>query len=390
MDVSIFWVNIDTPTTSDIIYVECDIDSYRGLRFSGFSILPDTGTAGDRGRHGIYFNQSVATFNRVLIDNLTIRDIGEAATGKSIRIDNSHGNGGVAYSTVRDCYFDALWFSNVGDQINIVNTTIANATAARSTLGLYFYQVGGAAGFVVRGCDIACVGGGILCDSAISPTIAFNEFETQILTSTSEGATIQLDGNEAGEITNCLIIGNSMSSHAVSGDDNNIYVGKAHSTLIIGNRLAMDSTTKQIAISANAVDTHIGFNYCTNSVGTRTYAPTNDAGSHTTYEVTTGHRIISNTAATITGADRLVVSATALTAPRTFTLPLAAAVSPGVEIEIIDISTINGANTITVACAGADTFADGTTTKVLAVVRSCARIISLSGGIWFYVPFVVT
>lgn len=103
----------------------------------------------------------------------------------------------------------------------------------------------------------------------------------------------------------------------------------------------------------------------------------------------TGFRFIGNTAATINPTDRVVSTSVALSAPRTWTLPPTGTVPPGTTITVMDFaSAINGANTLTVACAAGDNFANGGTTKVLSTVLDSKSFISDGNIGWAALPTV--
>jgi len=91
-----------------------------------------------------------------------------------------------------------------------------------------------------------------------------------------------------------------------------------------------------------------------------------------------------DTNTTLLSTDRIIVVATPLTAPRTWTLPTAASVSNGVQYRILDIvGGISSANTLTIAAAGGDTI-NGLPTRVLASPRAEAVLMSDGASTWSF------
>jgi len=87
---------------------------------------------------------------------------------------------------------------------------------------------------------------------------------------------------------------------------------------------------------------------------------------------------------TLLNTDRIIVVATPLTAPRTWTLPTAASVSNGIQYRILDIAGgISSANTLTIAAAGGDTI-NGLPARVLASPRSEALLMSDGVSAWSF------
>lgn len=91
-----------------------------------------------------------------------------------------------------------------------------------------------------------------------------------------------------------------------------------------------------------------------------------------------------DTNTTLLSTDRIVVVATALTAPRTWTLPTAASVSNGVQYRILDIvGGISSANTLTIAAASGETI-NGLPARVLASPRAEALLMSDGVSTWSF------
>lgn len=89
-----------------------------------------------------------------------------------------------------------------------------------------------------------------------------------------------------------------------------------------------------------------------------------------------------NAAASISADSRVVLVATAFTAPRVYTLPAANAVNPGEAIDIIDaIGGVTPTNSLTVQRAGADTV-NGGASVVLATTRAGLRLVSDGVSKW--------
>jgi len=91
-----------------------------------------------------------------------------------------------------------------------------------------------------------------------------------------------------------------------------------------------------------------------------------------------------DTNTTLLSTDRIIVVATPLTAPRTWTLPTAASVSNGVQYRILDIvGGISSANTLTIAAAGGDTI-NGLPARILASPRAEALLMSDGVSTWSF------
>lgn len=100
-------------------------------------------------------------------------------------------------------------------------------------------------------------------------------------------------------------------------------------------------------------------------------------------------RAVGNTSFSFQITDRLVVSNTAFTAPRTGTLPAANAVSAGRTISFFDtLPAINGANTLTIARAGSDTI-NGAASFVCAVPGARWDLVSDGVSRWSVTSFIV-
>lgn len=82
---------------------------------------------------------------------------------------------------------------------------------------------------------------------------------------------------------------------------------------------------------------------------------------------------------------RYISTSVPLTAPRTWSLPLANTVPPGPLIWLLDDGNINGANTITIQCQGADTFTTGGTSYVMGTAGDCSAVMSNGTDGWYRV-----
>lgn len=84
----------------------------------------------------------------------------------------------------------------------------------------------------------------------------------------------------------------------------------------------------------------------------------------------------------ILSTDRTVGTNAVFTAARTWTLPAANSVNPGQTIAVADFAGgVTAANTLTVARAGADTFAGGTTTSTAVISSQFGRLELRSDGV---------
>jgi hypothetical protein len=92
---------------------------------------------------------------------------------------------------------------------------------------------------------------------------------------------------------------------------------------------------------------------------------------------------VNNADYTVLATDRYVAQTGTMSAPRTFTLPAASAVTAGTELVIKDESgTVGATNTLTIARAGSDTL-DGATSLVLMSASTWLRLISDGVSKWF-------
>lgn len=86
---------------------------------------------------------------------------------------------------------------------------------------------------------------------------------------------------------------------------------------------------------------------------------------------------------TIKSTDRCLFTSAGLTAPRTWTVPLANSVSPGHRIRIADeAGGISATNTLTLQRSGGDSINAGTT-KVLNAAYASTELISNGASVWF-------
>ncbi|SEM68585.1 hypothetical protein SAMN04515666_11911 [Bosea lupini] len=100
-------------------------------------------------------------------------------------------------------------------------------------------------------------------------------------------------------------------------------------------------------------------------------------------------RAVGNTNFSFQITDRMVVSNTAFTAPRTGTLPAANAVSAGRTITFFDtLPAINGANTLTIARAGSDTI-NGATSLVCSTPGGRWDLVSDGVSRWSVTSFIL-
>lgn len=121
-----------------------------------------------------------------------------------------------------------------------------------------------------------------------------------------------------------------------------------------------------------------------NTAGLTVNATVADNAAIAPSKIDTARVTFSNADFTVPSSARLVVQTGTLTAPRTVTLPAANSVQAGTEIVISDTSgTVSATNTLTVACAGADTI-NAATTEVMTTPRSYRRVRSNGSNAWSF------
>src|SRR6185437_7718944 len=185
--------------------------------------------------------------------------------------------GGCAYSTIRDCELKQISCKYVGDNIlvdhNIIGFNISNTAAP----DVFFYNVAGAANYVVTHNVISGGIGFVYCGGGTSPVIAFNELENANTTVTN---LIDMAGSVS-VVTTPLITGNSISQNAAAAVVP-IGIENATGAIIENNRISKPTdTAKHIVISSAAVNTTIGVNKYANSSGWITSGFMSDAGTNT-------------------------------------------------------------------------------------------------------------
>lgn len=253
-----FRVDSTVPATCDVIRYK-GTTTHRPITIRDLSI---TGATGSPGRHGIFFDATGsdnAFFYGVEIDHCFIFMPGSA--GQSIRTASgaTTNSGGFAYSNVKFCNVESLAFVNTGDNVGALYNTIVNT--GNNEVGIYGYNTSGAVNFKAIGNVIANKGGHILWDGGYSPVFAFNELETPSGFTMASPRDAMMD-IRAAEIAcgSPLVIGNSFSSLASTGNDHNLRIGDVDDAQVYGNRFHTLHATKCVLIDSTSARAIIGDN----------------------------------------------------------------------------------------------------------------------------------
>lgn len=146
-------------------------------------------------------------------------------------------------------------------------------------------------------------------------------------------------------------------------------------------------TGGDVTFSVNAADTFQNYSSGTSFIigrGASIEIWTDASASGTWYyRLSGGKKLVGDTAYTITPGDRTVLTNTAFTASRIWTLPTAASVKAGTLVAISDqLNTVTSTNTIVITAAGVDTIiAQGTGVTTLTLFTAGANASLISDGV---------
>jgi hypothetical protein len=234
----------------------------RGTVLRGWGITPYGGVhSAAVGRYGIFveatnntYHLEYAEFSDLFIDNMGTASIATSAPG-------SNTGGSLCYSTIRDCQVMQMSLGALGDSVNVVHNVIGFNQSTGSNIGVYFYNIAGAANTRVKHNVIASqLGASVVCDGGTTPLIAENEFELHDFYPNGSGAIINIAGGVS-QVLDAMVGKNSISNNHVQNIIWNVVVGNAVGTEIAGGWSAILSTQPagraHIAVTASASDTRI-------------------------------------------------------------------------------------------------------------------------------------
>lgn len=235
--------------TTDILLVQPPAGVVISVKFSDFSLFPQSGTPG---RYGIKFDGAVGEINTTTLDRMTIGQFGSAA----IRAEgNGLVNGTPAATTILRSYLiGGISMPTAGDSVKFRDNTITGA----GTVDIGFIQ--GASLLEMQGNYILALGGIHVGASGTAVFFWGNEIQTEAAFTGSNGAVLDIDGTAGNHAVDTLIGANSFQV-VNSITANEIRLNYADRTQIFYNRFGRGATTsKDIVITANASDTMIGQN----------------------------------------------------------------------------------------------------------------------------------
>jgi hypothetical protein len=240
--------------TTDIILVQPASDG-NYIRLTDFVIVPASGSPG---RHAIHLNGASAEVNNFTMERVLIP---VKFGGNAVFADGSGlGQGTPVVATIgpNNVLVGGVVMPNAGDTVRIINNVISGAGPA---IDVTFQP--GAASFILSGNNITSDGGTHIGNYANTTQILNNEFETDSTFTGSNGSVIDLDASSTAAATGPNVTGNGIS--VINGiTANGIRVNYSLSANISANRLTRGiSTSKDILITSNALQTQIGVNMFT-------------------------------------------------------------------------------------------------------------------------------
>lgn len=351
------------------------------LRYSGTleAVILDGGAGVGNMHFGPFFIEAPST----ALDGLVVKAVHHSYIEANIRGAGVASNGVytqwcVCTEFVIVCSInDGAWYSTTAplrgiliDELAVGQTTayclFRNPVIEGPSIGIYFLNALG--NTVLGGTTEGCSSTGMYFDtpSLLNKVIA-TDFETNttqdILLGGVSNAVIDCD-------TELKITMNGTRCRVRGGDHSSIVVSGAQHTLqaLHYNRFGDGSTITNTATSTMVRDClNIGLTTITGEVDVVDLANLGDVDY------------------VITIYDRSLATSAALTAPRTWTLPLAASARAGHRIRVMDIAGgVTGVNTLTIARAGADSI-NGAATKVLNAAYASTELISNGGTAWIAV-----
>jgi hypothetical protein len=255
--VSCLFADASVPNTRDILRITATAAG-PGWSFRDFQI----GVGGAaRGRHALHFDTPTA-----LVYNVSIRKlfIFPTAGGKSIRTVGPTASGTLAYSQIEECNLESIELNGLGDNVGIENNTITSN--AGTNYAIYIQQVPGAANARIVGNVIATLDCQIVIDSAVTPVIRDNEFETPIGV-VNTGARLLWIRGTVSSITSPQILNNQVSVLPGTNNPIPIVIDNSDNPTIAGGRIFVVSGS-HISIASGVTNVCIGndIHFATDSV----------------------------------------------------------------------------------------------------------------------------
>jgi hypothetical protein len=236
--------------TTDVLLLQPTVTN-AAYRLQDFEILPESGTPG---RYGIHMDGSLGELWNTVVDHVFIGNHGSYA----IYADGSkNSNGTPILSTIQESILvGGVAFANCGDSVSLIHNGITGPG-----LGIDVNFQAGVTTFNVNRNSITSLGGIRIGTGSLATHIVGNEFETPVGFTGSNGAVIDLNGAAGNDtISGCLIADNSIQVQPAI-TSNGVRVNYAWRTDIHGNKFIRGATTsKDIIVTANGIDTMIGTN----------------------------------------------------------------------------------------------------------------------------------
>jgi Pectate lyase superfamily protein len=216
-----------------------------------FSIVPANGTPG---RYGIFLDGRSTFLKNCVLSDLSVYGFGG---GIAIYGDTTSSEGTPILTAIDRCVLvGGVAFPRCGDTVRIRDSHLSGSGYAANVT-----CVSGASTFILSGNSCTASRGVHLGGPLVLPVVEDNEFETTSSQDTgSNGAFLDLDGSDAGDVTDAIVRGNSfqiVNSASISC----IRVNRAVRAYVVGNRIARGvSPSAEILITRNASATIVGQN----------------------------------------------------------------------------------------------------------------------------------
>lgn len=272
---SVLQVATGVAATVDVIRIAGNTCAAAGplqnVTLSTFVIKSQSGTPG---RYGIHLDTTINALFDLNIDQVIVGPLGSYA----LYLTNPTVADGFFTSIIQNSTFDGgIRLNRAGDTVRIVNNKIRGAG-----IGIDVDFVAGASTMIIEGNNITSLGGAIYAGAnTVSMRILNNEIETPVSFTGSNGAVIDVAGTVGGPAKHTLIHGNSIQVLSANSDEHGIRLDYAQNTEITGNYFSRGAApAKDISITANATDAHIGVNRYDDAVPTNILA---DSGVRTTF-----------------------------------------------------------------------------------------------------------
>lgn len=285
LDVSLIFADSSIPDTRSLLTYRFSTAGNRGLFIRDLTLRTSS-----HGLHTLYFDLTGDAATHLFEVEIAECYIASTSTalGNGIRVDThaSTGNGGFAYSTIRNCLLTDVYLGNIGDGNTIRNCIFSSAIAK---IGCVVWGCSGAGHFNFVENTVACPGGQFLCDGFVSLTLRDNYFETpgSYTSSSPNDAMVDLRGGVRA-VTQAVVSGNGFSSLSGTGDDVGLRLDETSYCVIENNRFGTPASVKGIVLTSNAEDTLINSDNRYTEAGVYKDLSITDSGVRTRYENRTG------------------------------------------------------------------------------------------------------